>query len=277
MAANLCSFCNYSTEIKGNFKKHLQTKKHDNRASKLQAKVEETGWLIQKEPKKGQKRAKKSQKQPKKSVKKLQIVIQKEPKKSVIKLQTTIQNNPNTYSLDCSFCEKAFSTVSNRRRHELHRCKMNDNTDILLDEKNKLINKLEKEKQEIYTNAEKDKANLYKQISVLIEKVGDTTINQTQNINLNNYGTEDISHIISNFKNRFLKLPYGAIPKMLEVIHFNNSKPENMNIVLPNKNENMVKIFMNNKWVYKDKNEAIMDLVDKKYMLMDAQYELLNI
>jgi hypothetical protein len=270
MPSHLCSFCNYSTDLKGNYKKHIQTKKHGVAIQKLQKKTEENGNVIQKEPKKGQKMAKKSQKEPKKSEKKLQILIQKEPKKSE---KTTIQN-----SLICSFCEKSFSSISNRRRHELHRCKKNNNTtDLLLDEKNKLIKKLEKEKQEIYNNAEKDKVNLYKQISELIEKVGDTTINQTQNINLNNYGTEDISHIISNFKNRFLKLPYGAIPKMLEVIHFNDSKPENKNIVLPNKNENMVKIFMNNKWVYKDKNEAILDLVDKKYMLMDAQYELLDL
>jgi len=273
MAAYFCYFCNYSTNIKGNYKKHENTKKHAAKMESIKLQTEELGVVIQKEPKKGQKMDKKSQKEPKRANKKLQILIQKEPKKS-----EKLQKLQIKKSVKCNFCEKTFSTISNSRRHELHRCKMNANTkNVLLDEKNKLIKKLEQEKQEIVINAEKDKANLYKQISELIEKVGDTTINQTQNITLNSYGSEDISHITSNFKNRFLKLPYGAIPKMLEVIHFNDSKPENKNIVLPNKNENMVKIFLDNKWVYKDKNEAILDMVDKKYMLMDAQYELLNI
>lgn len=264
MPSFFCSYCNYNTNIKGNYKKHLQTKKHAVKKQKLQQKTEENGNVIQNIPILIQNIPKKSQNIPKKSGQKLQKMIQNDPIKNL--------------ELICSFCDKSFTTISNRRRHELHRCKKNVNaTGKLLDEKNKLIKKLEQEKQEIFNNAEKDKANLYKQISELIEKVGDTTITQTQNINLNNYGTEDISHVINNFKNRFLKLPYGAIPKMVEVIHFNDSKPENMNIVLPNKNQNMVKIFMNNKWVYKDKNEAILDLVDKKYMLMDAQYELLDL
>ena len=42
-------------------------------------------------------------------------------------------------------------------------------------------------------------------------------------------------------KTHFLKIPFGAIPKMVEAIHFNDKKPENKNIIIPNKNNNMVK------------------------------------
>ena len=67
---------------------------------------------------------------------------------------------------------------------------------------------------------------------MLLDKVGNTTNNYTQNIQLNSYGNEDITHITDKLKNEMLKLPFTAIPRMIEEIHFNNDKPENKNIEL---------------------------------------------
>ena len=50
-------------------------------------------------------------------------------------------------------------------------------------------------------------------------------------------------------------------------------KPENQNILFPNKKENKIKIFKDNKWVYKDKVEVINDLIDGKYFILDCHYE----
>ena len=47
-----------------------------------------------------------------------------------------------------------------------------------------------------------------KEIEKLLEKVGNTTINQTQNIILNNYGNEDLSHITDNLKNELPEVDY---------------------------------------------------------------------
>ena len=46
--------------------------------------------------------------------------------------------------------------------------------------------------------------------------------------------------------------------------------------MLPNKKENLVKVFEGNKWVYKNKNETITDLVDSKYTIIDDHYEELD-
>ena len=46
--------------------------------------------------------------------------------------------------------------------------------------------------------------------------------NNTQNIQLNNYGKEDMSHISDTLKTQLLKIPYGMIPKMIEAVHFND-------------------------------------------------------
>ena len=128
-----------------------------------------------------------------------------------------------------------------------------DFMDKLLDAKNSKIKKLEKanESGKGEGRVEKGKDKLYNQVSSLIDKVGDTNIQN--NIILNNFGKEDLSHITDALKDELLKIPYCAIPKMIEAIHFNDEKPENKNIMLPNKKENLLKVYEGDKWVYKNK------------------------
>ena len=57
----------------------------------------------------------------------------------------------------------------------------------------------------------KEKKILYKQINALIKKAGNVT--NTNNLNLNSYGKEDLSHITDKFKTTLLKIPYNMIPK----------------------------------------------------------------
>ena len=66
------------------------------------------------------------------------------------------------------------------------------------------------------------------------------------------------------------------IPKLIEQVHFNDEYPENKNIALTNSRDNKIKVFSDNKWIYKDKEETINDLVDGKYYILDAHYEQVN-
>ena len=165
-------------------------------------------------------------------------------------------------SHSCIYCGELFKTIPSKRRHELHYCKNRfDNINY-----KKMF--LESKKQ-----MEKEKKHLKKQIEILLTKVGDTTINNTQNIQLNSYGKEDLEHITDTMKTQLLKLPYGMIPKMIEAVHFNEDKPENKNIVLPNKKDNKIKVYTGNKWIYKDKDELLDDLIDGKYFILDNYYD----
>ena len=249
-----CDVCNFSSKLKGDFRRHNNSKKHRNNTIAQKKQSEEKGLIIQNNPK----------------------IIQNNPQNDQNN-PLIIQNNPVT-QFKCDFCPKTFTLHANKRRHEIHRCRDNPNfVEQVIDAKNTKIKTLQKDKEALEQSndkLEKEKKELYKQVSKLLDKVGDTT--NIQNIILNNYGNEDLSHITDSVKTEMLKGPYGAIPKMIEAIHFNDEKPENKNIMIPNKKENLVKVFQGNKWVYKNKSETITDLVDSKYTMIDGHYDQLD-
>jgi hypothetical protein len=254
-----CEYCNYSSKLKANFIRHETSNKHRNKLIEISIEAEEQGVIIQNNPK---------------IIQNNPVAIQNNP--------ATIQNNPaaiqnNPVNLfKCSFCPNTFTLHSNKRRHEIHRCKENpDFVDKIIDAKNSKIQNLQKDKEALQKNAEKlekEKQELYKQVAILLDKVGDTT-NIQNNIILNNYGKEDLSHITDSLKTNLLNMPYCAIPKMIEAIHFNDDKPENKNILMPNKKDNLVKVFEGDKWIYKNKNETITELVDSKYNILDEHFD----
>lgn len=266
MSLYKCEYCNYLTKIKANYQRHEKSKKHRNKLVELGLISKETDHMNQNEPGTNQNEPQMNQNEPTKYTK-------------------MNQNEPamNQESYKCQFCESRFNTQASCRRHEIHRCKENpDFIDKIIDAKNVKIKTLQKDREKWQKEKEtwqkekeewkKEKEKLYEQVSTLLDKVGDTNIQQN-NIILNNYGAEDLSHITDALKNDLLKIPYGAIPKMIEAIHFNDEKPENKNIMLPNKKENLVKVFQDNKWVYKNKIETISDLVDSKYTIIDEHYD----
>jgi len=257
-----CVHCNYSTKIKGQLARHQGSKKHRNRLIELGIEAKEQGVMNQNEPKMNQNEPDMNQNEPAKNTE-------------------MNQNEPamNQKMFKCQFCESIFNTRASCRRHEIHRCKENpDFVDKIIDAKNSKIKNLQKDKEALLQDKEKlerEKKELYKQVSKLLDKVGDTT-NIQNNLIMNNYGKEDLSHITDSLKTNLLNMPYCAIPKMIEAIHFNDEKPENKNIVLPNKKDNLVKVFQGDKWVYKNKSETITDLVDSKYTIIDDHYEDLD-
>ena len=256
-----CIPCNFSSKIKTHYKRHLATNKHINRLKELAPSEENILFSSTNEHKSSTNGAQMSTNEHKSST--------NEHKMSTNVLQKytflgKIENSEKKIFL-CEFCDRQFSSKAILNRHVKQYCKMikNMHDNESLQEK---IETLEKKH-------DAEKKELYKHIEILLTKVGNTTINNTQNIQLNSYGNEDLSHITQTLKDNLIKVPYGMIPKMIEAVHFNDEKPENKNIVLPNKNDNKIKVFTGNKWIYQDKDETISDLVDGKYFILDNHYE----
>tara|TARA_Y100000389_G_C17426088_1_gene499628 strand:+ start:101 stop:856 length:756 start_codon:yes stop_codon:yes gene_type:complete len=192
---------------------------------------------------------------------KTQFARHEKTKKHQRNLQS-VNKEPEKYI--CLVCNTEFSTKSNLNRHRNKNCsgtKVSE-TDIY---KTMLL-----EQQKVFNEERK---LIYNHIDNLLKRVGNTTINQTNNIQINSYGNEDLSHITDTLKTQLLTIPYGMIPKLIEYVHFSSDKPENKNIVLANKNDNKIKIFSQGKWIYKNKSETINNLVDEKYYLLDTHFD----
>lgn len=213
-----CDICNYSSKIKTQYNRHLNTKKHIRNIAKQGNKVLNKCISLQ---------------------------IPPEPINKYI----------------CEYCDMEFSRRDNLTRHQEKRCKKKGDSDY-----KELFYQMKSE-------FENEKKELRKNIELLLHKVGNTTINNTQNIQLNSYGSEDLSHITDQLKTQLLKGPFSMIPKLIKEVHFNDNKPENKNILLTNKNDNKVKVFSGNKWIYQNKNETLDKLVDGKYFILDNHFE----
>ncbi len=266
-----CEICNINTTIRQHYHRHLNTIKHKNNILEHDNKNKIYG----KDPEKTPKDPEKTPKDPEKTTKDPEKTT-KDPEKTQKDPEKT-QHNSNKFK--CEFCDKFFSTYAHKRRHERYRC-----NDVPLDYKElykkseKEKDKLRKEKDELNKDIAEERAEmkeqisqLYDQISRLIDKAGDTTV--TNNIILNNYGNEDLSHITEKFKTSLLKIPYASIPKMIEAVHFSDKKPENKNITITNKKDNKVKVYHDGKWIYKNKQDTISDLVLHNYDIIDSHYE----
>jgi hypothetical protein len=300
-----CEICNFSTKLKTDFRRHLKTRKHEKKLNDTKTFMEcepeknlLSAQFCSKNLKKGGKNLNSAQfcsknlkngeknlnsahfcsKNLKKNLNSAQFcsnfdeISEKKTYFSTKREQNLKIDNSDSEEelilevLSCDYCDYKTTRNSNLKRHIIS-CKNRLSEEAkykLLYEKN------EAEKQGLIQHYEQEKQILYKQIDKLLEKVGHTTNNIQNNLILNNFGKEDLSHITNSFKNQLLKGPFCMIPKMIEAVH---TKPENKNILLPNKKEPYVKVFENAAWKFKDRKEIVKDLVDANYNRLDEYYE----
>jgi len=277
-----CELCSYNTKIKTQYKRHLNTKKHQNNLKGLSSKYTKmTSKDFENIPKDFEKTSKDFEMTSKdfenipndfetseKSIKKVYKISKNENSNfNNVNLDIFEENQNNENLIQCEYCYQTFTRRNNLTTHlKKNRCKTLKKIE---ETKYKKLYEIQKEKISQYEN---ERDHLYKQIDKLLDKVGDTNI--TQNIMLNCYGKEDLSHIPDMFKLASLKIPYGMIPKMIEEVHFSEKCPANKNILLPNKKQPFVKIYSKDKWIYKDKKTTIKELIDRNYLRLNNFYEL---
>jgi hypothetical protein len=284
-----CEICNFSTKLKTDFRRHLKTRKHEKKLNDAKTFVEYeqeknllAAQFCSKTLKNGEKNLNSAHfcsKNLKKNLNSAQFCsnfnglsekktyFSTKPKQN-LKIDSDSESIEELVLevLSCDYCDYKTTRNSNLKRH-INSCKNR----LIEEAKYKLLyEKNEAEKKGLIQHYEQEKQILYKQIDKLLEKVGNTTNNIQNNLILNNFGKEDLSHITNSFKNQLLKGPYCMIPKMIEAVH---TKPENKNILLPNKKEPYVKVFENAAWKFKDRKETVKDLVDANYNRLDEYYE----
>ena len=200
-----------------------------------------------------------------------------------------IQNTQNLQNsiYSCPQCSKSFTRLDNLKRHLEKSCKKK------MPEELTLISNVSKNKSQnskgTVDNLISTVETMAKQIELLqtqntelIGKVGNnTTINnntienqQNINIQINSFGNEVTDYITPEYIQGLFNGPYGAVPKLLEQIHFHPDHPENWNVKITNDKKPHAQIYdgKRDKWIKRDKKETIVDMVEKGYNMLDDHF-----
>jgi hypothetical protein len=247
-----CILCDYSSNSNYNLERHLNTKKHIENEKNYDDTYGKVPIALKKRPEKTQNSQNEQKKRPEKT--------RKRPAK----------DSAETQKIECEYCSQEFKNKTHLYRHIKYRCKIVKET-----------NEQNKEMVLFMDHHQKEREALKAHISQLLE-IQASTINNTDNsknshntnnIQINNYGSEDLSHITDAYKTELIKGPFAMIQRLIEKIYFNDDKPENRNIILPNKNDTMVKVMKDGEWKYCDRDSSMMDVIDSCYFSLDNHYE----
>jgi hypothetical protein len=193
----------------------------------------------------------------------------------------------------CEFQKKSHYDCHVNRKHKCeldasHKNELNTNTlNLILEElknvkeDNKKIkedNKQIKEQMqimEIKYNAITEQASLQHVNNGSITKINNKgTINNTT-INVVAFGKENMDFSIDEIG----KLCQGnkTVPNLINYMHFNESKPENHNVYMPNR-KNKSEVFVHNgvKWMLADKKTTVEQLIDKGIEYVEGKMEELS-
>ncbi len=221
-----CLSCDYHTNLKGDYTRHLQTKKHGN-------------------------------------------VIQSYPN----------NNSPSIKQHECKYCGKVYKYRSGLSKHIKYTCKKNKDEDF--QELARLLNEKEKQLALKESKMEAEMKKMQKQIDKLTNKLQIQNINQgivqhgnnVINIQLLNHQDTDYSHLTPKDYISCIKDCNKCVKTLIEKVHFNANKPENMNIYLSNIKGKYLMIYKDNTWQIQDKKTQVDDLYDNNEFVLEAWYD----
>ena len=189
---------------------------------------------------------------------------------------TSDDKNGKMRVYSCKYCDKEFKYRQGLSKHIKYTCKKNKDEDLkelarLLNEKDRQISKLINEK-------DKELEKMQKQIERLTNKLQIQNINNgiinnnIVNIQILNHNQTDYSHLTENDYVKCIKDCNYCIKTLIEKVHFNERKPENMNIYISNIKGNYIMVFKDSEWQIKDKKEQIDDLYDYNEVILENWY-----
>jgi len=243
MSKYYCIHCDYNAKVKSSFDKHLKTKKHQEK------------------------------------VKCYPNVIQNYPELSKC-YPNVIQNEEKAVkpANQCKYCGKIYKYRSGLSKHIKYTCKKNKDEDF------KELARLLNESQKQIGSKDKQIEIMQKQIDKLINKLqiqsinngninNGSIINNTMNIQLLNHKDTDYSHLTPKDYITCIKDCNHCVKALIEKVHFNTEKPENMNIYLSNIKGKYIMIYKDNEWQIQDKKTQVDDLYDYNEFVLENWYD----
>lgn len=170
----------------------------------------------------------------------------------------------------CKYCNKYYTRNDNLKRH-VDECK-----------KYNLLKEFESQKKKIedfsfnIDNLVDSKVREQLQDINLKQITINANNNNNNSILVNNFGNEDISYITNEqLKKYALNIPDG-IHQFAQRSHFNPHHPENMNIRIQDKDDKLVQIWNNEKWVYKKRQKVLEYLIYHKFDILNEKIVEMN-
>jgi hypothetical protein len=180
----------------------------------------------------------------------------------------------NKKQFSCKYCGQMYHHKQSVNKHIKYSCTKNKDEDLKelvrllndkLDHKDKQIEHKDKQ----IEHKDKEIENKDKQIEKLKGKLEiniNTTVNNIQNNNftLLSYTKTDTSHLTDNDYKTCIKKRNGCVVKMIEKLHFNPEKPENMNLYIPSMKDKYLMMYEDGNWKLTNKKDAIEKIYEDK-------------
>jgi len=272
-----CYRCDYTTAHKSKILLHLN-RKHTCKTSKIKLEIQDIQEYILKGL----------------TFDEYKKIIQQTKKQALIKSKSSlnqVENKPEIVNINqCTYCNKTYMHNQSLYKH-LKTCKDKKTDDEVKDsmaELVKLLNDQLHDKNDQISDFKKELTKRDKQIEELIKKAGitnnsitnsngntdnSTTIIQNNSIKILSYSDTDRSHLTDKDILKCLKHSNFCIPYLIEKIHFDANKPENHNIYISNLKNKYIMIYDGDKWICKDRDEQINNLIDDNEGVIEYKIE----
>lgn len=176
---------------------------------------------------------------------------------------------------ECKYCGQNYKHRQSLSKHIKYSCMKNKDED--LKEFVRLLNvRLENQDKQIESQTKQIETQS-KQIEKLMGKLEITgsfnTTNIHNNITLLAYEKTDTSHLTDDDYKKCIKKVNFCVKNLIEKIHFNPNKPENMNIYISNMKDKYLMVYDGTNWNLANKNDQLEKLYDDKEIMLEEWLE----
>ena len=187
---------------------------------------------------------------------------------------STDQHLSKEVRLKCKYCEKEYKHKSSLSKHIKYSCLKNKDEDLveLVRLMNLQLESERKEREEERKEVQKQIQTQSRQIEKLMGKLaiqGSFNNNTVNQITLLAYRETDTSHLTREDYKSCYKRVNLCVKHLIEKVHFNPSKPENMNIYISNMKDRYLMIYDGANWNLANKKEELEKLYEEKEMMLE--------
>ena len=259
MSNYFCNCCNYDAKVKSSFDKHMRTKKHQNNVAKISQNLAKISQNLAKFSPNLAENFHNSDK------------IEPNHPQNLTDFQNPLKNNPKIFQ--CKYCDKNFKHHSSLSKHVKYTCKKNKDED--LKELARLLNETIKDKDSQLHKMQKHIERLTNKLQMqnINNNITQYNLTNVNNVFLLDYSKTDYSHLTERDYRTCIKDCNHCIKTLIEKVHFNKDKPENMNIYISSIKGNYVMVYKDNRWQIQNKKEHIDDLYNYNEVVLENWYD----